>query len=225
MDMGEGSKNHCGKDGPMSKYLTAKRFTEFLDKIHQSIYPEQESQVHQEISKTMLESMKDKPYWPQPPAKALDVGCGRGYSLMLFKEHGHEVVGLTLGGEDAEHCASQGFHTVFEDMSFTSFPDGHFDIVWARHCLEHSPWPLLTLTEWHRILKPAGVIYIEVPAPDTCCAHETNENHYSVFGWQQWKALLHKANFELLEHGPLAVDLTLGRDTYYVFIAKKERDV
>ena len=52
-------------------------------------------------------------------------------------------------------------------------------MVSSRHCLEHSPIPLLTLFEYNRELKTGGNCYIEVPQPDSL--HIDNPNHYSLF--------------------------------------------
>lgn len=45
------------------------------------------------------------------------------------------------------------------------FPDGTFDLIYASHVLEHTPWYQLvaTLEEWVRVLRPGGMIEIWVP--------------------------------------------------------------
>ena len=45
------------------------------------------------------------------------------------------------------------------------FAAGTFDVVYASHVLEHTPWYQLeaTLGEWARILKPGGALEIWVP--------------------------------------------------------------
>lgn len=44
-------------------------------------------------------------------------------------------------------------------------PDNHADVVFSSECLEHFPWREYpkALAEWCRILKPGGMIRIEVP--------------------------------------------------------------
>lgn len=46
------------------------------------------------------------------------------------------------------------------------FKDGVFDLVFASHVLEHTPWfdLLTTLTEWSRVIRSGG--YLEVWIPD-----------------------------------------------------------
>lgn len=224
MDVGTGSANHYREDGVMTIFRIAKRLSSFLDSIHSSISAEGESQSHQELTMNMVNLLKQKPYWPGDGAFILDVGCGQGYALEYFKQAGCEPVGLTLGKEDAEVCRNSGFNVVVEDMSFTSFPDATFDMVWARHSLEHSPWPLLTLYEFSRVCKPNGLLYAEMPAPGTECYHECNENHYSVLPPRNWRTLIERAGFRVLEQFILGLELSMGKDQYYVFIGRRVSD-
>ena len=72
----------------------------------------------------------------------------------------------------------RGFDVSLGDQSFLDFPDRHFGLAWSRHCLEHSPMPLLTLFEYNRVLRDDGFVYVEVPQPDSI--HLGTPNHYSL---------------------------------------------
>jgi predicted SAM-dependent methyltransferase len=53
------------------------------------------------------------------------------------------------------------------DLSF--FPDQTFERIYASHVVEHFDYNgelLATLTEWHRVLVPAGFLYVSVPDLD-----------------------------------------------------------
>lgn len=52
---------------------------------------------------------------------------------------------------------------VSDSESFPSVPDGTFDFVVANHVLEHVTDPLRALIEWHRILRPGGLLLLSVP--------------------------------------------------------------
>lgn len=71
--------------------------------------------------------------------KLLDVGCGQGLMLQLCREAQIPAAGVTLSQKDVEVCHSKGFEATHGDQSFLEFPDESFDVVWSRHCLEHSP--------------------------------------------------------------------------------------
>ena len=128
--------------------------------------------------------------------KVLDVGCGHGYAMDVFKKYGAEPTGITLHEDDLQKASKHDVR--YMNMSFLDFEDGHFDIVWARHCLEHSIMPFLVLTEFQRVLKKGGFMYVEVPAPDTVGINELDSNHYSVFGSRMWEYLMERAGFGIV---------------------------
>lgn len=48
-----------------------------------------------------------------------------------------------------------------EDLS--SFADGSLDFVIANHLFEHLEYPIKALTEFQRVLRPGGVLYLALP--------------------------------------------------------------
>jgi SAM-dependent methyltransferase len=136
-------------------------------------------------------------------AVILDVGCGPGLFLSGIRERGYSgAFGVTLSPEDAQACRAAGRgpraagHGVIEsDFSDIALPSRQVDFIWCRHSLEHSPYPLFTLFEYNRLLRPGGRMLVEVPAPDTMRRHEANPNHYSVLGVVMWLELFSRAGF------------------------------
>lgn len=70
------------------------------------------------------------------------------------------------------------------------FPDKTFDIVYASHVLEHTPWYMLekTVAEWVRVLKEGGTLEIWVPdglkiAKAFCDAEDGLNKDYFKDGW------------------------------------------
>jgi len=196
-----------------------RRLDAFLAKLRGDIYPETETEGHSTITREMFKRLMDLHPLPQG-ASVLDVGCGQGVGLEVFREAGLAPVGVTLG-EDAKVCRGKGFEVVEMDLSFLDFEDGRFDMVWCRHALEHSVFPFFTLSEMHRVLKPGGLLYVEVPAPDTSCAHQSNPNHYSVLGKSMWLELIRRTGFEALGQVDINFPTGLGPDTYWAFMQKK----
>ena len=172
-----------------------RRLDAFLGKLHGDIYPEPVSELHGHITRQMFDRLIQAHPFPAG-AKVLDVGCGQGVALEVFKAAGLDPLGITLG-PDVEVCRSRGFAVEAMDLSFLDFDEGRFDLVWCRHALEHSVFPFFTLAEMHRVLKPGGVLYVEVPAPDTACGHQTNPNHYSVLGKAMWLSLFERFRFQV----------------------------
>lgn len=204
------------KSDKTAKYGRLQRFMEALKK---DIYPEPLAEPHNSITRKMVGKLLTRDD-VKPGDKVLDVGCGQGLALGLFKEAGLNPTGITLG-EDYRVCKTKGLNVYEMDQSFLEFEDGEFDIVWCRHSIEHSVFPLFTLSEFHRVLKEAGLLYIEVPAPDTSCHHERNQNHYSVLGKSMWVSLFNKSNFKDVCSFDINFQVPAGPDMYWSFLLRR----
>lgn len=196
------------------------KLEDFLDYIESQTYPEPVSQVHDAISGQMLDRLLSQYQFPER-CKVLDVGCGQGVALEKFKAQGFIATGITLNQQDVDTCVEKGFNVSKSDQSFLEFEDNSFDLVWNRHCIEHSIFPFFTLHGLFRVLRKGGLLYLEVPAPDTSARHQTNPNHYSVMQQSMWIELITRTGFTLQETLDLDFNLPAGPDKYLVFIAKK----
>jgi SAM-dependent methyltransferase len=123
----------------------------YLDRLAKEVLPEPPTAPHSRIT---LQSFQ-RYVLPQKARfhLAVDIGCGPGQALVLFRDHGIRAIGVTLSEHDVQACRERGLDVVHGDQSFLDFPERHFDLVWSRHCLEHSPMPLLTLFEYNRVLR------------------------------------------------------------------------
>ncbi|HVE68535.1 MAG TPA: class I SAM-dependent methyltransferase [Solirubrobacteraceae bacterium] len=102
-----------------------------------------------------------------PGAKVLDVGCGRS------KFPG--AVGMDrLENTDAD---------VIHELDVLPYPldDNSFDLVIARHVLEHVAAPLDVLAELHRVTRAGGEVSIISPhfASVTSWTDPTHRHHFS----------------------------------------------
>jgi SAM-dependent methyltransferase len=201
----------------------------YYDHVLSTVYSEGESPFHKTITADVIKRFID-PLDLDKQAVVRDLGCGPGYFL---DEMGHRgftnLRGISLSNDDLNACRSKG-HTdlVKADMNFLSDSDETVDLLFCRHSLEHSPFPYITLIEYNRVLKPNGVLYIEVPAPDCELAHEKNRNHFSVLGRSMWLSLLERTGFDVTWHDyEFPVQFTDHRGTkqekYYIFVCHRRR--
>jgi FkbM family methyltransferase len=198
----------------------ATRFGEFLVRLREDVYPELPSAQHSSITRQMWDRVRGQMSLA-PGARVLDVGCGQGLALELFRDAGLSAVGITIGEEDLDACRQRGFEVAEMDQSCLEYDAGTFGLVWCRHALEHSVAPYFTLSEFSRVLASGGYLYVEVPAPDTACHHELNPNHYSVLGQSAWLSLMERAGFQLLDGIRIDLSVPAGPDLYWGFLLRK----
>lgn len=191
---------------------------DFIKARSDETYPEPASIGHTSIIEQVCPLVSEK---LKSGAMILDVGCGQGAALEWFTEKGFKAFGITPNEEDLQECGRRQLWSRRVDMHSMDFGNQSFDCVFARHVLEHSPIPFYVLHEFYRILKPGGVLYVEVPSPDTECRHEANPNHYSVMGFKMWANLIHRAGFGPIEFRELPLVTEAGTDKYFFFLTSK----
>jgi SAM-dependent methyltransferase len=105
---------------------------------------------------------------PLPPrARILDVGCGTGANAEVLAAGERFVVGLDASAIPLELTASETRRPCTRlqaDAGQLPFPDAMFDLVAALDVLEHMDDDVGATHELARVLKPAGVLIVFVPA-------------------------------------------------------------
>jgi SAM-dependent methyltransferase len=195
------------------------RLDRFLDRLAKDIHPDVPGEPHLSITRSTIEALH-KDQLIKPGNRVLDVGCGRGFALELFRDLGLTGTGIAVG-LDVDTCRAKGLDVLERDQSFMDFPDGQFDVLWSRQVLQRSAIPLFTLTEYCRVTKPGGVIYVEVPAPDTSAHHEGRPNHYSVLPMSSWMRLFGLAGCIMRRGSAINFTLPTGPDTYWSFVLNR----
>ena len=190
---------------------------ELLKRTSETAYAEPETPLHNQLIEQLLPEFETT--LPRA-SNVLDVGCGACYAAKKFRDAGHTVLAASILPAEVEAAKAMGFEAAQMDMHNIYF-DGRFDCVWMRHVIEHSPVPLLVLVKAWRALKPGGVLYLEVPAPDTACHHERNGNHWSVLPMSVWAELLTRSGFVETKARTISFKVLPGDDTYFQFVAKR----
>lgn len=131
--------------------------------------------------------------------KLLDIGCGFGFFLDKAKKKGFETYGLDIS-QYAISKVNKNHHVVVLDVSQKKFPfkNNFFDAITLDHVLEHVPNPVFVLKEIRRILKPKGLLFIEVPIRSRWPTHKT---HVSYFNKISLSFILENLNFKIVKIG------------------------
>jgi SAM-dependent methyltransferase len=214
--------------------IKLKFYNEWLYTSH--LYDEGESDLHQQLTHDMVEKYVE-PLNLKKDANILDIGCGYGYFLEEMKEREYtNVTGITLSEGNANIINSKGLVAKVYDPTFLPQADGYddesVDFIFLRHSLQHSPYPIFSLTEYNRLLKQFSKMYIEVPAPGGDRRHEYNQNHYSIFGPAQLEALLVRTGFKIDSFNNMEFELSTKnpegeevkvKEQYYCILVTKQR--
>lgn len=165
-------------------YMNYSNFENHLQELRKQIYNEPHSYWHTKAAEEALtEYCKDLKF-----TNVLELGCGTAPCLDLMKKWGKETLGITLGNEIVNH------EVLREDIHFTSIPSQSFDMIIARHILEHSPMPLILLMEMRRIARKYAYVALPVPDPRSI----QHPNHYSVFEKINWEYLFYLSKWRVL---------------------------
>jgi 2-polyprenyl-3-methyl-5-hydroxy-6-metoxy-1,4-benzoquinol methylase len=94
----------------------------------------------------------------------LDVGCGSATLLGLLKRQEFRVRGVDSSAEAAKIAkVENGVDVAVGSLEEAHFPDQSFDVVTLFHVMEHVTNPRGVLAEVARVLKPNGVLVLQVP--------------------------------------------------------------
>jgi len=104
----------------------------------------------------------------QDMSHILEVGCAEGYFLEIARQRGGSNLVL-YGVELSEKYIEQakrvviGINLFQEPLELVEFGDVKYDLIVLRHVFEHLTDPEKCLKKIRKILKPDGLLYIEVP--------------------------------------------------------------
>jgi SAM-dependent methyltransferase len=91
-----------------------------------------------------------------------DVGCGAGGTLLPFREAGWRVFGCDTGPAYLERGRREGLTLECGEAPVLE-RHGPANLVLLSHVLEHLPNPLASLVQLHKLLRPGGFVYVELP--------------------------------------------------------------
>jgi SAM-dependent methyltransferase len=133
-------------------------------------------------------------------SKILEIGCSGGPLILALNERGYQDVhGIDISRDAIDLCKRRNIRNVFlMDGSKPAFDDGQFDLVIASDVLEHIEDEATALSEWNRILKPAGKLIVFVPAFENLWSkHDEANHHFRRYSKSELTRVLKKADFEI----------------------------
>jgi 2-polyprenyl-3-methyl-5-hydroxy-6-metoxy-1,4-benzoquinol methylase len=113
--------------------------------------------------------------------RLLDVGCGGGVFLERMRGFGWNVCGLELAADVARRVEQRTGITIHTGtLPHADLAPQSFDAVTMWHVLEHVPNPRDVLKSAAELLRPGGLLVIEVPNIESWTFAEFGPNWYAL---------------------------------------------
>jgi len=123
-------------------------------------------------------------------ARVLDIGCAWGYFLDRGLRRGFRMAGVEISPRTGMFAKRICRDVHIGELTTAPWPERWFDAVTLWHTLEHVPDPSEILQQAHRLLKPGGTLFIEVPDAGSRIAREQKEH------WAHFRPLSHLYYFD-----------------------------
>jgi SAM-dependent methyltransferase len=124
--------------------------------------------------------------WLKPPAPTLNTGRLLGRMLAKWDPGVHRLLDLGCGQRRLDGAVRCDIALeppgVRADAARLPFRSATFDGVVATAVLEHVPYPKRVVREIHRILRPRGLLYVEVPFLEGFHADPDDYQRYTFRG-------------------------------------------
>jgi ubiquinone/menaquinone biosynthesis C-methylase UbiE len=132
--------------------------------------------------------------------RVLEVGCGLGHLLGWLSDR-YQVFGTDINAWALSHArrnAPQGHFALSSAEDLGAFPAASFQIVIAKHVIEHLPDPERAVAEMSRVLTPGGLLLLATPNLDSAMRPVKKERwigykdptHISLKTPQEWLRIL-----------------------------------
>jgi SAM-dependent methyltransferase len=141
---------------------------------------------------------------PDRQCRILEMGCSGGPLIQQFQADGYaQVTGIDISPEAIELCKQRGLaDTHIMDAQQLTFADEQFDVITASDVLEHLADAPRAIREWHRLLKPGGLLIAFVPAFQFLWSeHDEANKHYKRYRAPEIEQLLRENGFVVERRG------------------------
>ena len=133
--------------------------------------------------------------------RVLELGCGLGHLLGWLADQ-YEVFGTDINPWalfQARHNVPLGRFLLLSAEDLDAFPDRVFQVVIAKHVVEHLADPDNAISEISRVLAPGGLLLLATPNTDSLARAVKKEKwigyqdptHISIWSPRKWLDHLH----------------------------------
>lgn len=151
------------------------------------------------VNKSLLREIWNR----KPGGSFLEIGCAAGAFLHAALQMGYLCKGVELSADASDIARKRfGLEVVTGSVEEARFDDRSFEVVFMGDVIEHLANPLGTLQEVHRILKPGGLLVLELPSQTNSLFSRFGFLVYGTFGK---KATVSLPPYHLFEYRPASL--------------------
>lgn len=126
--------------------------------------------------------------------RLLEVGCGEGWLLPLFRDLGWEPMGIELNPIWVQGLVNQGFAIKSEPLEQVELGTQRIDRILLFHVLEHLIDPFFGLKKLRQACSPTGDLILETPLS----VNFESVDHLYFFNGMNLRLLLDKSGFQVV---------------------------
>ena len=155
--------------------------------------------------------------------KILEVGCGKGEFLRIWKDYDVRAVGIEYDQELVTRARNEGMevYKAYADDANTQLPEAPYDAFVQFNFLEHQPYPNDMLQCIYNNLTEDGVGLVTVPSLEYILKYdgyyELIKDHIAYYSEETLKFLFQKNGFEVVDCH------TVNRDTHSIMVKKRKK--
>lgn len=176
------------------------------------------SKDYRELKKKQIEKFLNDYDLINTKKSILEVGCGNGQFLEIFRELNVNCTGIDVGFDNYVKCSNKklnsGIGNIYDNVS-----ENTIDVLFCFHYLEHIPEAYKFCKRLYDILDKNGLGYIEVPNYDYIEKNgiwvEFTRDHRIYYRKRTLQYLFTKCGFEILD--------IIDRGIYCTLIVRKPK--
>lgn len=140
----------------------------------------------------------------------LDIGSGNGAVVIAAAQDGCESLGIDVDVDAVRSASLKGGPFIHGDFREVELPVRSFDVISMFDVIEHFCDPVHALRAASRLAAPGGILVVTTPDTDGWLRarqgpdyYHYTKDHRVLFGRRTLKALVDRAQVELLLHDDL----------------------
>jgi len=141
-----------------------------------------------------------------PGGRVLELGCGMGHLLAWLTNH-YQVFGTDINMwalAQARYNVPEGHFILVSADGCLAFPEAVFDVIIAKHVVEHLHHPEQTIAEMSRVMKVGGLLILATPNLNSPMRKRKKEHwigykdqtHINMKPPDEWLACLQRNRFK-----------------------------